>query len=185
MTRRSLSYANVSQYPWDSEACPSSWLVSFPPPFLPHHFSFYILLVTGPQKRGRVCVCVGFPSGASGREPACQWSRHERHGLSPWIGKIPWRRAWQPTSVFLPGESPWAEEPGRLQSIGLHRVGHDWSDLAHTYTCICVYNIQMWWDREIRGQRVYEILLRIKKDCFGPQLKLVKAWIFVLFCFTI
>ena len=28
--------------------------------------------------------------------------------------KIPWRRAWQPTSVFLPGESPWTEKPGRL-----------------------------------------------------------------------
>ena len=29
-----------------------------------------------------------------------------------WIGKIPGRRAWQPTLVFLPGESPWTEEPG-------------------------------------------------------------------------
>jgi len=26
-------------------------------------------------------------------------------GLHPWVGKIPWRRAWQPTIVFLPGES--------------------------------------------------------------------------------
>ena len=26
-------------------------------------------------------------------------------GLIPWVGKIPWSRAWQPTSVFLPGES--------------------------------------------------------------------------------
>ena len=29
-----------------------------------------------------------------------------------WVGKIPWRRAWQPTPVFLPGESTWTEEPG-------------------------------------------------------------------------
>ena len=28
-----------------------------------------------------------------------------RHGFDPWIGKIPWRKAWQPTLVFLPGES--------------------------------------------------------------------------------
>ena len=28
-----------------------------------------------------------------------------RHGLNLWVGKIPWRRAWQPTPVFLPGES--------------------------------------------------------------------------------
>ena len=29
----------------------------------------------------------------------------KRHGLNPWVGKIPWRRAWRPTPVFLPGES--------------------------------------------------------------------------------
>ena len=28
-----------------------------------------------------------------------------RHRFDPWVGKIPWRRAWQPTAVFLPGES--------------------------------------------------------------------------------
>ena len=42
-----------------------------------------------------------------------------------WVEKIPWRRAWQPTPVFLPGESPWTEEHGRLQSTGSQRVGHD------------------------------------------------------------
>ena len=30
------------------------------------------------------------------------------------VGKTPWKRAWQVTPVFLPGESPWTEEPGRL-----------------------------------------------------------------------
>ena len=44
---------------------------------------------------------------------------------NPWVGKIPWRRAWQPSPVFLPGESPWTEEPGWLQSMGSQRVGHD------------------------------------------------------------
>ena len=37
----------------------------------------------------------------------------------------PGRRAWQPTPVFLSGESPWTEEPGRLQSTGSQRVGHN------------------------------------------------------------
>ena len=46
-------------------------------------------------------------------------------GFDPWVGKIPWRRAWQPTPAFLPGESPWTEEPGRLQSMELQRVGHE------------------------------------------------------------
>ena len=48
-----------------------------------------------------------------------------RPGFDPWVGKILWGRPWQPTPVFLPGESPWTEEPGRLQSMGLLRVGHD------------------------------------------------------------
>ena len=39
-----------------------------------------------------------------------------------WVGKIPWRRTWQPTPVLLPGESPWTEEPGGLQSMGSPRV---------------------------------------------------------------
>ena len=41
-----------------------------------------------------------------------------RPGFDPWVGKIPWRRAWLPPPVFLPGASPWTEEPGRLQSMG-------------------------------------------------------------------
>ena len=44
----------------------------------------------------------GFPSGSSGKEPACQ---HKRAGFHPWVGKLPWRRARQPTPVFLPAES--------------------------------------------------------------------------------
>ena len=41
----------------------------------------------------------------SGKEPSCQCRRHKRGGFSPWVGKIPGRRAWQPTPVFLPGEA--------------------------------------------------------------------------------
>ena len=43
--------------------------------------------------------------GASGKEPACQCVVHERHRLDPWVRKTPWRRAWEPTPVFLSGES--------------------------------------------------------------------------------
>ena len=45
--------------------------------------------------------------------------------FSPWVAKIPWRRVWQPTPVFLSGKSPWTEEPGGLQSMGFQRVRHD------------------------------------------------------------
>ena len=47
----------------------------------------------------------GFPGGASGKNPPANSGRHKRLGLDPWVRKIPWRRAWQPIPVFLPGES--------------------------------------------------------------------------------
>ena len=48
---------------------------------------------------------------------------------------IPWRRKWPPTPVFLPGESYGQRSlTGYHPSIGLHRFGHDWSDLEHIHT---------------------------------------------------
>ena len=40
---------------------------------------------------------MGFPGGTSGKEPACQCRRHKRRRFDPWVRKIPWRRAQQPT----------------------------------------------------------------------------------------
>ena len=48
---------------------------------------------------------IGFPGRASGKESACQCRRHKRLRFDPWVRKIPWKRAQQPTPVFLPGES--------------------------------------------------------------------------------
>ena len=48
---------------------------------------------------------LGFPGGASGKEPACHCSRHKRCRFDTCVRKIPWRRPRQPTPVFLPGES--------------------------------------------------------------------------------
>ena len=46
-----------------------------------------------------------FPVDSSGKESACQRRRLKRCRFSSWVRKIPWRRTWQPTLVFLPGES--------------------------------------------------------------------------------
>ena len=48
---------------------------------------------------------MGFPGEASGKEPAFQCRRPKRLGFDPWVREIPWRRKWQPTPLFLPGES--------------------------------------------------------------------------------
>ena len=50
------------------------------------------------------CIIWSFLGGASGKELACQCRRCKRHGFNPWVRTIPWRRAWQPTRVLLPGE---------------------------------------------------------------------------------
>jgi len=57
-------------------------------------------------------------------------------GFNPWVVKIPWRRAWQPTPVFFSGESPCTEELGVLKSMGSQRVGHDLAT-KHTYGLSC------------------------------------------------
>ena len=44
-------------------------------------------------------------SGASDKEPTYQRKRLKRCRFDPWVQKLPWRRAWQPSPVFLPGES--------------------------------------------------------------------------------
>ena len=44
---------------------------------------------------------LGFPWWLSGKESACHC---KRFGFDPWVGKIPWRRKWQPNSVVFPGK---------------------------------------------------------------------------------
>ena len=62
-----------------------------------------------------------FPGGSDGKASAC--NAGDRPGFDPWVGKIPWRRKWQPTPVFLPGESH-----GRRSLVGYSPWGHKESD---------------------------------------------------------
>ena len=75
--------------------------------------------------------------GASGKEPICQCRRQNRYGFDPWVGKIPWRRKWQPTPVFLPGESH-----GRRSLAGYSPQSHKELDTteharAHNFSIEC------------------------------------------------
>ena len=72
---------------------------------------------------GRIWNTLGFPRGASGKEPACQCRRQKRREFDPWVRKIPRRRAWQPTPVFLPGESH-----GQRNLVGYSPQGRKESD---------------------------------------------------------
>ena len=73
---------------------------------------------------------MGCPGGSGVKNlPAMQetevrsvgWEDYPEEGMATHSSILAWR-------------IPWTEEPGRLQSMGSRRVGHDWSDLAHTHT---------------------------------------------------
>ena len=66
---------------------------------------------------------MGFPSGSVVKEYTCQFRRCRRPRLDPWVGKIPWRRAWLPTPLFLPGEFH-----GQRSLADFNSRGHKQSD---------------------------------------------------------
>ena len=88
--------------------------------------------------RGRL----GLPSWPSGKEPACQ-CRKSRFDL--WVGKIPWRRKWQPTPVLLPGKThgqrslagyiPWRrKESDTTENAHTHTHTHAWGEVEALLT---------------------------------------------------
>ena len=74
--------------------------------------------------KGVVFIGLHIPGVASGKEPAWQCKRPKSRGFDPWVRKIPWRRKWQPTSVFLPGKSPGQRGPVGY-SPESQRAGHN------------------------------------------------------------
>ena len=76
-----------------------------------------------------------FPSGTSGKEPACQ-CRCKTPGFNPWVRKIPWRRAWWPAPVFLPGES---RGQRHLEGCGSKGPTKSWTRLSSTHQHCWVY----------------------------------------------
>ena len=112
-----------------------------------------------------------FPCGSDGKESACSAGDP---GSIPgfWVGKIPWRRKWQPTSVFLPGESH-----GQRSLAGYSPWGHkeldttDWLTHTHSFWSTWrVYIIDYHWtqldDSTGRG-RVFASSFCIELDTFG------------------
>ena len=105
------------------------------------------------------CTLIGLSWWLSAKEPICQC---RRFGFNPWVGKIPWRRKWQPTPVFLPRKSHQQRSLAGY-SMGLQRVGHDLmtkQQLSDYQFYDCVVNSQLsaypsgqpfpafWWNQE-------------------------------------
>jgi len=93
------------------------------------------ILKAGWKERGKddqsLCMeSCGLPWWLSGKESTCQcW----RPRFDPWLGKISWRRKWQPpTPVFLPRKSPGQRSVVALQSMWSQRVGQDLANNTNT-----------------------------------------------------
>ena len=81
-------------------------------------------------KNEGMCLLEGdFPGGSDGKASA--YNAGPR--FDPWVGKIPWRREWQPAPVLLPGKSHgWRS---LVHSMGSQRVGHDWATSLSFLVC--------------------------------------------------
>ena len=78
---------------------------------------------TPPQLVSFCCsLPMRLPQRLRGKEPTCQC---RRRGFDPWVMKIPWRRKWQPISLFLPGKSSGQRSLTGYSPWGCKRVGHD------------------------------------------------------------
>ena len=74
------------------------------------------------------------PTWLSGKESACQYRNHR---YDPWIAKIPWRRKWQPTPVFLPGKFH-----GQRSLVGYSPWGNKESDMTEHSTHTAFFMVQ-------------------------------------------
>ena len=75
-------------------------------------------------------LATGLPRCTGGKEPSCKCKRHKRHGLNPWVRKIPWRRAWQPTQYSCL-KNPMDR---RAWWTIVHRVTKSWNQLKQLNT---------------------------------------------------
>ena len=81
-------------------------------------------------------VIYGLPRWLSGKESVCQC---RRPGFGSWVGKIPWRRKWQPTPVFLPGKFHGQRSLVGCSPCGRRRVAHNLVTIQQPYIIIFNY----------------------------------------------
>ena len=77
------------------------------------------------------CAVFGLPRWRSGKDSACQCKRLKRLGFNLWVRKIPWRRKWQPTPVFLLGKSH-----GQRRLVSYSPWDHKESDITEQLSTV-------------------------------------------------
>ena len=93
----------------------------------------------------------------SGIESTCQC---RRCGFDPWVGKVPWRRKWQPTAIFFPGKFHRQESLVGYSPWGCKRVQHNWVT-DHTHTQEMINTEDKYKEQLGETQRIFLCLLNL------------------------
>ena len=117
---------------------------------------------------------LGFPGGSFGKESACNAGDP---GSMSWVMKIPWRRKWLPTSVFLPGKFH-----GQRTLVGYSPWGHKQSDMNERLTFSLSFRILK--TQEGIGQFNHHILFTILRiyDTSSVKNAVFQKFLFIYFC---
>ena len=122
---------------WESEES-QSLLRSKPPYTGRRKLRFSMLLLT----------LRSVPGSTSGKEPTCQRKRLKRCGFDHWVRKIPWKRAWQPTPVLLPGESH--AQGSLVGSVHSHKES-DTTEVTEHHALTLKQDLMRAWGRRIEN----------------------------------
>ena len=111
------------------------------------HWSVYLVNHKNSNLRGIYCLGLGLPRWLSAK--LTRQCRRCRYGLDPWVGKIPWRRKWQPAPIFLPGKfhgqrslvgySPYVTKSWTRLSAWAHKGTHIALGLLTSFLLLCLY----------------------------------------------
>ena len=117
------SHMGLNQQGVLSDSLADQWATKLSVPSVLHCTASLMTFKVDSSKAGDVCsnkkhllCCSGFPRWCSDKESTYHCRGCE---LDPWVGKIPWRRKWQPTPVFLPGKFH-----GQRSLVGYSPWGH-------------------------------------------------------------
>ena len=108
------------------------------------------------------------PRWCSSKESACQCRRRKKYGFDPWIRKIPWRRKWQATPVFLPEESQVQRRLAGYSPWGCKELDMVECLSAHTHTHTHIYTHKWTYDKFCVNFK----FLQLQNNCYVQWLSL-------------
>ena len=127
-------------------------------------------------EKGNIARPVGFSGGTNGKELTCQCRRHDMRVLSL-VGKIPWRREWQLTPIFLPGKVHGHRSLACYSPWSCKRVRHNWRRHLACNTVTIPSNSLPWlFPRLWVFSHLYALITDLCYTFEGPQQLSLCVW---------